>query len=150
MRVTILTGAGISAESGLGTFRDAGGLWTRYPLEEVATPEGWRRDPAKVLAFYDARRAQAAAIAHQAQLACKAKAAPVGKACKSNADEAQRRQARGDLLKRGIGRQIKACAVFACDFAGVVCKAVRPVFGRKATVANKGHGVSPWSVGEGR
>ena len=61
MRVTILTGAGISAESGLGTFRDAGGLWTRYPLEEVATPEGWRRDPAKVLAFYDARRAQAAA-----------------------------------------------------------------------------------------
>ena len=61
MRVTILTGAGISAESGLGTFRDAGGLWTRYPLEEVATPEGWRRDPAKVLAFYDERRAQAAA-----------------------------------------------------------------------------------------
>jgi NAD-dependent deacetylase len=61
VRVTILTGAGISAESGLGTFRDAGGLWTRYPLEEVATPEGWRRDPAKVLAFYDARRAQAAA-----------------------------------------------------------------------------------------
>lgn len=61
MRVTILTGAGISAESGLGTFRDAGGLWTHYPLEEVATPEGWRRDPAKVLAFYDERRAQAAA-----------------------------------------------------------------------------------------
>lgn len=56
----ILTGAGISADSGLGTFRDAGGLWTRYPLEEVATPEGWRRDPARVLEFYNARRAQAA------------------------------------------------------------------------------------------
>ena len=61
MRVAILTGAGISAESGLGTFRDAGGLWTRVPLEEVATPEGWRRDPAKVIAFYNERRAQAAA-----------------------------------------------------------------------------------------
>ncbi|WP_372890551.1 NAD-dependent deacylase [Rhodosalinus sp.] len=70
MRVLILTGAGISADSGLGTFRDAGGLWTRYPLEEVATPEGWRRDPAKVMEFYNARRAQAAAAvpnpAHEA------------------------------------------------------------------------------------
>lgn len=60
MRVVILTGAGISAESGLGTFRDTDGLWTRYPLEEVATPQGWARDPARVLEFYDARRAQAA------------------------------------------------------------------------------------------
>ncbi|MFP4451457.1 MAG: Sir2 family NAD-dependent protein deacetylase, partial [Rhodosalinus sp.] len=41
MRVVILTGAGISAESGLGTFRDEDGLWTRYPLAEVATPQGW-------------------------------------------------------------------------------------------------------------
>lgn len=61
MRVVILTGAGISAESGLGTFRDKDGLWTRYPLEEVATPQGWARDPARVLEFYNARRAQAAA-----------------------------------------------------------------------------------------
>jgi NAD-dependent deacetylase len=60
VRVVILTGAGISAESGLGTFRDKDGLWTRYPLEEVATPQGWARDPARVLEFYNARRAQAA------------------------------------------------------------------------------------------
>ncbi|WP_233495509.1 NAD-dependent deacylase [Rhodosalinus halophilus] len=66
MQVVILTGAGISAESGLGTFRDEGGLWTRYPLEEVATPQGWARDPARVLEFYDARRAQAAAAAPNA------------------------------------------------------------------------------------
>jgi len=53
----ILTGAGISAESGLGTFRDEGGLWTRYDLADVATPEGFARDPALVHGFYNARRA---------------------------------------------------------------------------------------------
>lgn len=60
-RIVILTGAGISAESGLGTFRDAGGIWSRVRLEDVATPEGFARDPARVHAFYNARRAQAAA-----------------------------------------------------------------------------------------
>lgn len=62
-RITVLTGAGISAESGLGTFRDKGGLWTKYPLEEVATPEGFARNPAKVHDFYNARRANAAQAA---------------------------------------------------------------------------------------
>lgn len=56
MNIVILTGAGISAESGLGTFRDKGGLWTRYPLEDVATPEGFARDPALVHEFYNMRR----------------------------------------------------------------------------------------------
>lgn len=55
--IVVLSGAGLSAESGLGTFRDATGLWTRYDLSEVATPEGFARDPAKVHAFYNARRA---------------------------------------------------------------------------------------------
>lgn len=59
-KIVVLTGAGLSAESGLGTFRDKDGIWTRYPLEEVATPEGFARDPAKVHDFYNARRAQAA------------------------------------------------------------------------------------------
>ncbi|MEO0993049.1 MAG: Sir2 family NAD-dependent protein deacetylase, partial [Pseudomonadota bacterium] len=54
--IVILTGAGISAESGLGTFRDNDGLWTRYDLTEVATPEGHRRNPKLVLDFYNARR----------------------------------------------------------------------------------------------
>ena len=53
----VLSGAGLSAESGLGTFRDRGGLWTRFDLNEVATPEGFAADPAKVHAFYNARRA---------------------------------------------------------------------------------------------
>ncbi|MCB1330118.1 MAG: NAD-dependent deacylase [Maritimibacter sp.] len=60
MNIVILTGAGISAESGLGTFRDTGGIWARYDIGEVATPEGFARDPDKVHAFYNARRANAA------------------------------------------------------------------------------------------
>ena len=60
-RIVVLTGAGLSAESGLGTFRDTGGLWSQYRLEDVATPEGYARDPARVLEFYNARRANLAA-----------------------------------------------------------------------------------------
>ncbi|MDJ0386493.1 NAD-dependent deacylase [Roseomonas sp. E05] len=54
----ILTGAGISAESGLSTFRDPDGLWARHCIEDVATPEAFAHDPARVHAFYNARRAQ--------------------------------------------------------------------------------------------
>ncbi|MEO1329287.1 MAG: NAD-dependent deacylase [Pseudomonadota bacterium] len=54
--ILILTGAGVSAESGLGTFRDVGGLWDQYDLEEVATPEGFARNPALVHEFYNLRR----------------------------------------------------------------------------------------------
>ncbi|MEW4449169.1 NAD-dependent deacylase [Qipengyuania sp. JC766] len=61
--IVILTGAGISAESGIDTFRDAGGLWEKHRVEDVATPEGFARDPALVLGFYDARRAALAAVA---------------------------------------------------------------------------------------
>src|SRR5690606_37693987 len=64
------TGAGLSAESGLATFRDGGGLWEQHRVEDVATPQAFRRDPALVLRFYDHRRAGAAAArpnaAHQA------------------------------------------------------------------------------------
>jgi len=55
-RITILTGAGLSAESGLHTFRDRGGIWERYDLTEVATPEAFARNPAFVLDFYNQRR----------------------------------------------------------------------------------------------
>src|SRR5215472_16315487 len=57
----ILTGAGISAESGLSTFRDSGGLWDNYRIEDVATPEAWHRDPHLVWHFYSMRRKAAAA-----------------------------------------------------------------------------------------
>jgi NAD-dependent deacetylase len=56
----VLTGAGISAESGIRTFRDANGLWEQYRFEEVASPEGWAADPELVWRFYGERRKQAA------------------------------------------------------------------------------------------
>src|SRR5579859_4205644 len=55
-RIVVLTGAGISAESGLKTFRDSDGLWEGYEVTEVATPRAWRRDPKLVLEFYNMRR----------------------------------------------------------------------------------------------
>lgn len=57
-RVVVLTGAGISAESGIRTFRAADGLWEEHRVEDVATPEGFKRDPQLVQAFYNARRRQ--------------------------------------------------------------------------------------------
>lgn len=59
-RIAVLTGAGISAESGLQTFRDAGGLWNGYAIHQVATPEAWGEDPQRVLDFYNMRRRDAA------------------------------------------------------------------------------------------
>lgn len=55
-RLVVLTGAGISAESGIRTFRDSDGMWEEYPVEDVATPEGFYRDPELVLNFYNRMR----------------------------------------------------------------------------------------------
>jgi NAD-dependent deacetylase len=55
-KLVVLTGAGISAESGLKTFRDSDGLWEGYDIQEVATPTAWKRNPALVLEFYNYRR----------------------------------------------------------------------------------------------
>ncbi|MDX2143607.1 MAG: NAD-dependent deacylase [Rhodospirillaceae bacterium] len=60
--IVILTGAGISQESGLETFRDAGGIWAKVRIEDVATPEAFARDPDRVHAFYNMRRARAATL----------------------------------------------------------------------------------------
>lgn len=57
-KLVILTGAGMSAESGISTFRDAGGLWDKYPVEQVATPEGYAANPRLVIDFYNERRKQ--------------------------------------------------------------------------------------------
>lgn len=56
--LVVLSGAGMSAESGISTFRDAGGLWDQYPVEQVATPEGYARNPELVINFYNERRKQ--------------------------------------------------------------------------------------------
>ena len=58
MKVVVLTGAGMSAESGISTFRDNGGLWEQYNVEDVATPEGWAHNPSLVTEFYNTRRRQ--------------------------------------------------------------------------------------------
>ncbi len=61
-RITVLTGAGVSAESGITTFRDSDGLWENHNVEDVASIEGWYRNPSLVLDFYNARRAQLATV----------------------------------------------------------------------------------------
>ena len=61
-KITVLTGAGVSAESGISTFRDSDGLWENYKVEDVASIEGWYRDPGLVLDFYNARRAQLSTV----------------------------------------------------------------------------------------
>jgi NAD-dependent deacetylase len=58
-KIVVLTGAGISAESGIPTFRDSNGLWEGFRVEDVASPEGWARDPVLVLDFYNQRRKKA-------------------------------------------------------------------------------------------
>lgn len=57
-KIVVFTGAGMSAESGIKTFRDSGGLWEEFKIEEVATPEAWGKNPALVLDFYNKRRKQ--------------------------------------------------------------------------------------------
>jgi len=57
-KLVILTGSGISAESGISTFRDSGGLWEKFKIEDVATPEAWKKNPKLVLGFYNMRREQ--------------------------------------------------------------------------------------------
>lgn len=73
--IVVLTGAGISRESGLDTFRDVGGVWSKVKLEDVATPEGYVRDPQQVQDFYNARRAQLTEAAIQPNAAHRALAA---------------------------------------------------------------------------
>ena len=61
-KIVVLTGAGVSAESGVSTFRDSDGLWEQHKVEDVASIDGWYRNPALVLEFYNARRAQLADV----------------------------------------------------------------------------------------
>ena len=88
--VFILTGSGVSAESGIPTFRGSGGLWRNYRIEEVASPHAWERDPALVWDFYSMRRRVAAAArpnpAHLALAALESKVADRFFLCTQNVD----------------------------------------------------------------
>ena len=76
-KIVILSGAGMSAESGLKTFRDSDGLWENHNIYDVATPEAWARDPELVLNFYNDRRKQVQStkpnVAHQSLVALEKK-----------------------------------------------------------------------------
>ena len=65
-KMAVLTGAGVSAESGISTFRDSNGLWENYRVEDVASIEGWHRDPALVLDFYNTRRRELGTVSPNA------------------------------------------------------------------------------------
>jgi NAD-dependent protein deacetylase/lipoamidase len=116
--VFLLTGAGISAESGIRTFRDANGLWEQYRFEEVASPEGWSAHPEVVWRFYAQRRAQASACgpntAHRALAALERAIGERGFLCTQNVDDLHERggstrvvHMHGELMKsrcEGCGR----------------------------------------------
>jgi NAD-dependent deacetylase len=101
-RVFVLTGAGISAESGIRTFRDAGGLWEQYRFEEVASPEGWAAHPEDVWRFYAQRRAQAATCepnaAHRALAEVEAALGDRFFLCTQNVDDLHERAGSKRLL----------------------------------------------------
>ncbi len=121
MKIFVLTGAGVSAESGLGTFRDRDGVWTKYDLSEVATPEGFARNPGLVRDFYNARRANlAGAEPNAAHVALARLEAALGDdlfLCTQNVDDLHE--------KAGSKRVIHMhgeLAVTRCDH----CQATRP------------------------
>jgi len=100
--IVILTGAGISAESGIETFRADTGLWAQHRVEDVATPEGFARDPARVVAFYNGRRSQAASVAPNAahDALARLEAAHAGEVLvvTQNVDDLHERSGSNDLI----------------------------------------------------
>ena len=122
--VLILTGAGVSADSGVRTFRDAGGLWEGHRVEDVATPEGWAHDPALVWRFYQLRRAQLRDVdpnaAHRALADFAAAAARAGVGCTlvtQNVDDLHQRAGSEVLAMHGelLRLRCEACDAVVVD-----------------------------------
>ena len=99
-QLVILSGAGISAESGLSTFRDDGGLWDKYPVEEVATIQAWNNNPEKVTDFYNLRRDNCvAALPNKAhKLIAKLEKKFLVKIITQNIDDLHERAGSSDIL----------------------------------------------------
>lgn len=101
-RIFVLTGAGISAESGLPTFRASDGLWAGFRIEDVCTPDAWRHDPAGVWAFYSARREQGSKVepnrAHIALAELEAQLAGRYFLCTQNVDDLHERAGSRNLV----------------------------------------------------
>ncbi len=115
--IVILTGAGVSAESGIETFRDGGGLWEQHRVEDVATPEAFARDPDLVLRFYDMRRdavqTRAPNAAHEALAKLDAEWSGELLIVTQNVDDLHERAGARRLLHMH-GEHLKAWCV-ACD-----------------------------------
>jgi NAD-dependent deacetylase len=107
-KIVVLTGAGISAESGINTFRDANGLWEGHDVMEVASPMGWQKNKEKVLEFYNKRRAQLLEVfpneAHKA-LAALEKKYEVS-IITQNVDDLHERAESSNLLPLNVGGNI--------------------------------------------
>ncbi|QUL37719.1 NAD-dependent deacylase [Erythrobacter sp. JK5] len=116
-RIVILTGAGISAESGIDTFRSAGGLWEQHRVEDVATPEGFARDPDLVLGFYDIRREALAKVepnpAHRALARLEAEFAGELLLVTQNVDDLHERGGSSRVLH--MHGELKSALCLACD-----------------------------------
>ena len=114
--IVILTGAGISADSGLATFRGADGLWEGHHVEDVATPEAFRRDPALVHQFYDARRARLSEVepnaAHRALARLDAEWPGELLIVTQNVDDLHERAGSADVLH--LHGQLDAARCFDC------------------------------------
>ncbi len=117
--VFVLTGAGISAESGIATFRDANGLWENHRVEDVASPEGFERDPAVVWRFYAQRRAQALTVqpnaAHRALAALEARLGDRFFLCTQNVDGLH--EAAGSTRVTHMHGELMKTRCSACDAA---------------------------------
>lgn len=120
-RVFVLTGAGISAESGIATFRDAQGLWEQHRVEDVASPEGFDRDPALVWRFYAQRRAQARTAApNPAHLALAALETRLGDRlflCTQNVDDLHEQAGSRHVVHMHGELFVSRCADDACASA---------------------------------
>jgi NAD-dependent deacetylase len=116
-RLLVLTGAGVSAESGVATFRDSGGLWENHPVEQVATPEGFRQDPGLVWRFYSERRKQAGTVhpnpGHAALAAAEARMASRFLLVTQNVDGLHRRAGSRRLLEMHGSLFLTRC--FHCE-----------------------------------
>jgi NAD-dependent deacetylase len=115
--IVVLTGAGISAESGLATFRGPDGLWEGHRVEDVATPQAFRRDPALVQAFYDARREKLASVepnaAHRALARLDAEWSGELLIVTQNVDDLHERAGAQRLLH--MHGELKSAWCLACD-----------------------------------
>jgi len=120
--LVVLTGAGISAESGIRTFRDSNGLWENHRVEDVASPEGFRRDPALVLEFYNQRRRQAREVepnpAHRALAALDHEPGWMVHVITQNVDDLHERAGSRHVLhlhgQLNLSRSVKTGKVYPC------------------------------------